>query len=92
MWRVSPMHTSVENFDYYVHRTLLCAQSSDSDRIRLSGSGVLKIKNCKKITAEKMGIFWIKNYHLLTLCLHKGFPSYRRSLRPSKENIEHFKT
>jgi hypothetical protein len=41
MWRVSPMHTS------------------DLDRIHLSGSGsrVLKIKNCKKITAEKMLIF-----------------------------------
>jgi hypothetical protein len=28
----------------------------------------------------------------LSLGLHKGLPSYRRSLHPSKENIQHFKT
>jgi hypothetical protein len=28
----------------------------------------------------------------LSLGLHKGGPSYRRSLQPSKENIQHFKT
>ncbi len=27
-----------------------------------------------------------------SLGLHKGCPSYRRSLQPSKENIQHFKT
>jgi hypothetical protein len=35
-------------------------------------------------------IFLIKSY--LSLGLHKGHPSYRRSLQPSKENIQHFKT
>jgi hypothetical protein len=25
------------------------------------------------------------------LGLHKGHPSYRRNLQPSKENIQHFK-
>ncbi len=28
----------------------------------------------------------------LSLGLHKGLPSYGRSLQPSKENIQHFKT
>jgi hypothetical protein len=28
----------------------------------------------------------------ISLGLHKERPSYRRSLRPSKENIQHFKT
>ncbi len=27
----------------------------------------------------------------LSLRLHKGRPSYRRSINPSKENIQHFK-
>ena len=33
-----------------------------------------------------------KNCNLLILGLHKGHLSYRRSLQPSKENIQHFKT
>jgi hypothetical protein len=37
----------------------------------------------------KTSVFWIKNYKL---GLHKVFPSYGRSLPPSKENIKHFKT
>ncbi len=35
-------------------------------------------------------IFLIKNCNLLILGLRKGRPSYRRSLHPSKENIQHF--
>jgi hypothetical protein len=42
-------------------------------------------------TAEKK-IFGSKTTIYLSLGLHKGFPSYRRSLQPSKENIQHFKT
>ncbi len=34
---------------------------------------------------------WSKIAIYLSLCLHKGRPSYRRSLQPSKENIHHFK-
>ncbi len=41
-------------------------------------------KNWKKITAEK--IWW--NIFLI----HKGRPSYRKSLQPSKENIQLVKT
>jgi hypothetical protein len=36
-------------------------------------------------------IFLIKIAVYLSLGLHKGRPSYRRSLQPSKENILHFK-
>jgi hypothetical protein len=107
MWWVSPMHTSVENFDYYVHRKLLCAQSSGSDCIHLSetGSSILggipiririqgfKDQKLGKIHCWKnVNFFGSKTTIYLSLCLHKGFPSYRRSLRPSKENIQHFKT
>jgi hypothetical protein len=36
--------------------------------------------------------FWSKIGIYLSLGLHKGRPSFRRSLQPSKENIQHFKT
>jgi hypothetical protein len=48
-------------------------------------------KTKKKLTAGK-------NLNLLIYCrvvflgLHKRRPSYRKSLQPSKENIQHFKT
>jgi hypothetical protein len=40
----------------------------------------------EKITSEKNDIFLIKNCNLqyLFLGLHKGRPSYRRNLQPSK--------
>ncbi len=41
----------------------------------------------------KRSIFlWETTEIYLYLGLHKGSPSYRRSLQPSKENIQHFKT
>jgi hypothetical protein len=46
---------------------------------------VLITKNWKKITAEKkLDIFLVKNYNfvILSLGLHKGHTSYRRSLQP----------
>jgi hypothetical protein len=50
-------------------------------------------KNWKKITAEKkLDIFLKKNAVLLSLGLHKGRKSYRRSHQPSKKIIQHFKT
>ena len=36
--------------------------------------------------------FWSKTVIYLSLGLHKGRPSYRRSLHLLKENIQHFKT
>ncbi len=51
--------------------------------------------NWKIFTAEnKFGTYflWSKIAIYLSLDLHKGRPSYRRSLKPSKENIQHFKT
>jgi hypothetical protein len=50
-------------------------------------------KNWEKITAEMKYIFSGSKIAIyLSLGLHKGRPSYRRSLHPSKENIWHFKT
>ncbi len=37
---------------------------------------------------KKLILFWINNY----LGLQKGRPSYRRSLQPSKDNIQRFKS
>jgi hypothetical protein len=54
-----------------------------SMRIWIQGCDDQKFKN---FTAGK--IFKI----FLSLGLHEGRPSYRRSLQPSKENILHFKT
>jgi hypothetical protein len=49
-------------------------------------------KKKKKMKLEKIRIFFIKNCNLLIPGLHKGRPSYSRSLQPSKENIQNFKT
>jgi hypothetical protein len=51
-------------------------------------------KKWKNITAEKQNLifFGSKIAIYLSLGLHKGRPSYMRSLQPSKENIQHFKT
>ncbi len=51
-------------------------------------------KNWKKFTAEKNWLFFLyKEIPIeLSLGLHKGRTSYRRSLQPSKKNIQHFKT
>jgi hypothetical protein len=46
----------------------------------------------KKITAVKLFFIFFKSKIAiyLSLGLHKGLTSYRRSLEPSKENIQHF--
>ncbi len=55
--------------------------------------GLLLVKTIKLLQLEKNLIsFESKNAIDLSLGLHKGRPSYRRSLQPSKENIQHFKT
>jgi hypothetical protein len=49
-------------------------------------------KKFKKITAEiYLKKFFIQKIAIyLSLGLHKERPSYRRSLQPSKENIQHY--
>jgi hypothetical protein len=65
-----------------------------AERIQIqSGSTVLETKNSKKIIAEKYFLcFFTKIAIYLSLGLHKGRPSYRKNLQPSKENIQHFTT
>jgi hypothetical protein len=63
---------------------------SDPDPIRIHGSGGQKVE--KNLQLKKIEFFWVKNYNLLSLGLHKGRPSYRGSLQPSTESIQHFKT
>jgi hypothetical protein len=46
----------------------------------------------KKFQLEKKFVFFMKIAIWLSLGLYKGRPSYSRSLHPSKENIQHFKT
>ena len=43
-----------------------------------------------QITAEKKLSFFDQNFNKISLGILKGHPSYRRSLQPSKENIQHF--
>jgi hypothetical protein len=58
----------------------------DPDPIRIQGfDDQIKIY-CKKKFGLKTGTIY------LSLGLHHGFLSYRRSLQPSKENIQHFET
>ncbi len=59
-------------------------------RIRIQGFYDQKLKTFTGI--QKLNIFWSKIAIYLSLGLHKGRPSYRRSLQPSKEKIQHFKT
>jgi hypothetical protein len=70
----------------WIKHFFLCA---DPD----SGSGFDDLK-LKKIYSWKflflVSLSTIAIY--LSLGLHKGRPSYRRSLQPSKEKIQHFKT
>ncbi len=50
-------------------------------------------KNWKKFPTEKeLNFFGSKTAIYLSQGLHKGRPSYRRSLQPSKENIQRSKT
>ncbi len=41
---------------------------------------------------KKILFFWGKIVIYFSVGLHEGRPSYMRSLQPSKENMQHFKT
>ncbi len=58
-------------------------------RILIQGLDDQKLK--KKYNRKKNCLLFIKNWNLLIFRPSKGHPSYRRSLQPSKENIQHFK-
>jgi hypothetical protein len=64
---------------------------SSGFRIRIQG---LMTENWKKLQLKKKLIFFLgsKTTIYLSLGLHKGGQSYRRSLQPSKKNIQHYKT
>jgi hypothetical protein len=70
--------------------------SLNPDRIRIGIRTQFRIQGFddqklrKKYTAEK-NYFFSKIVMYLSLGLLNGHPSYRRSLQPSKENIQHFK-
>ncbi len=73
-----------------------CSFDTDPDlgwipiRFRIQGFDDQKFKY---LQLEKIKLFLrIKNYFYLSQGLYKGRSSYRRSLQPSKENIQHFKT
>jgi hypothetical protein len=62
-----------------------------------SGSNTVRIQRFdeqkwKTFTAEKIFLIKKKIAIYLSLGRHKGRPSYKRSLQPSEENIQHFKT
>jgi hypothetical protein len=65
--------------------------NTDPDPIRIQG--FLMTRNWKRFTAEKnKKKLGSKTTIYLYLNLHKGRPSYKRSLQLSMENIQHFKT
>jgi hypothetical protein len=71
---------------------ILIGWNADPDFVYGSGSRVLMPKNCKNFTAESKSNFFDQNLLFCSsLGPHKGRSSYRRSLHPSKENIQHFK-
>ncbi len=55
-----------------------------------SGSKALMTKNWEKMQLNIFFLFLIRNCNLLISRPPKTIPSYRRSLQPSKENIQHF--
>jgi hypothetical protein len=58
-----------------------------------SGSRALMIKIIKILPLKKNSIFLKSKIAIyLSLDFQKGRPSYRRSLKLSKENIQHFRT
>jgi hypothetical protein len=60
----------------------------DPDPIQIQG---FYDKKLKKKTPKISFIFFLLNIAIyLSLCLHKGRPSYRRSLQSSKENIKQY--
>jgi hypothetical protein len=57
-----------------------------------SGSRVLMTKNWSKFIAEKNKKIFSRTTIYLSLDLNKGHPGYRRSLKPTNETIQQFKT
>jgi hypothetical protein len=86
-WLISVFQIQIHWFRIRIHYFRL---NADPDPIRIQG---LMKKNFTKFKAENFYIFfWSKIAIYLSIGLHKGRPSYRRSLQSSKENIQHFKT
>ncbi len=79
-----------------LHGSVVDLDSLNPDRIRIGIRTQFRIQGFddqklrKKYTAEK-NYFFSKIVMYLSLGLLNGHPSYRRSLQPSKENIQHFK-
>ncbi len=72
---------------------MVCHQHGFGSVFIRYGSRFFVIKIWKNLQLKKNWIiFWIKTTIYLSLGLHKGRPSYIRSLQLSKENIQHFKT
>ncbi len=66
--------------------------SESGSRFRIFGWIAIQIRTKNYRRKKNLLFFFIKNGNYLSLGLHNGRPSFRRSLQPSKENIQHFKT
>jgi hypothetical protein len=76
---------------------LHCRLNSDPDPDLIRIKGLIKGFDDQKLEKiycwKKLKKIWSKKTAIYpSLGLHKGFPSYRRSFQPLKENIQHFKT
>ncbi len=58
---------------------------------RAMKSAIVFLNSVFRIRIHFITFVW-SNYNYLSLGVHKGRPSCRRSFQPSKENIRHFKT
>ncbi len=78
-------------YSYFYHWIRIRIQHFKWIRIQ-SGSNALMTKNWrKKYNWKFFCVLLLTTAIYSSLGLHKGLPSYRRSLQPSKENIQHFK-
>ncbi len=104
-WQRPPLHRQLgekaEVCNKFQWRTVYmhsCESGSGSSISRefVSGSNPAQGFNGQKLKKQFSSNYYylsflIKNCNLLIPGLHKGRPSYRRSLQPSKENIQYFK-
>ncbi len=72
-------------------RRLLVSSVGYSDPVPDPDPGFWWPKMGKNLSEKKFVFFWSKIAFYLSLGFRNGRPSYRRSLQPSKENIQHFR-
>jgi hypothetical protein len=94
-WWVRCRYSSIQCYgSWFIKSVFGSSISSESDpvaiRFRIQGFDDQKLE--KNTAVKTFFFFWSKIAIYLSLGLLNGHPSYRRSLQPSKEYIQHLKT